>query len=253
MFKVLLSPAKSIDIDAFRVKNPSVPQFQSQAEQLALELKKKSPKQLGELMSISEKLADMNWTRFQNWSTIKSNIEYIQPVFAFTGEVYRGLEASSLNEDEINYAQQTLRVLSGLYGILKPLDGILPYRLEMGTKFSANRESKNLYEFWGDRITDYLASELDENDTLINLASQEYAKVIQLNKFSQPVITPVFKDYKNGKLKTIMMYAKKARGSMAKYIVQNRIENAADLRSFNGDSYAYDEELSNGNDWVFIR
>ena len=253
MFKVLLSPAKSIDTDAFRIKNPTVPQFQSHAEKLALELKKKSPKQLGELMSISEKLADVNWIRFQNWKTLKSNLEYIQPVFAFTGEVYRGLDASSLNEDEINYAQQTLRVLSGLYGILKPLDGILPYRLEMGTKFSLETGSKNLYDFWGEEITLNLAEELNEQDTIINLASQEYAKVVQLNKISQPVITPVFKDYKNGKLKTIMMYAKKARGTMARYIVQNRIENTDDLRSFNIDSYAYDEELSNGNDWVFIR
>ena len=253
MFKVLLSPAKSIDIDAYRVKKPTIPQFESHAEKLAIDLKKKSPKQLGELMSISEKLANVNWTRFQNWKKIKSNTEYIQPVFAFTGEVYRGLDASSLNEGEINYAQQTLRVLSGLYGILKPLDGISPYRLEMGTKFSANRESKNLYEFWGDQITLNIAKELNEQDAIINLASQEYAKVVQLNNFSQPVITPVFKDYKNGKLKTIMMYAKKARGTMARYIVQNRIENTDDLRNFNVDSYTYDEELSNGNDWVFIR
>lgn len=253
MFKVLLSPAKSIDVDAFRVKNPTVPQFESYAEKLALELKKKSPKQLGELMSISEKLADVNWTRFQNWKKLKSNSEYIQPVFAFTGEVFRGLDAASLNKDEISYAQQTLRVLSGLYGVLKPLDGILPYRLEMGTKYSANKESKNLYEFWGDQITLNLANELNEHDTIINLASQEYAKVIHLKEFSQPVVTPLFKDYKNGKLKTIMMYAKKARGSMARFIVQNRIEELTDLRSFNVDSYSYDEELSNGNDWVFIR
>jgi uncharacterized protein len=253
MFKVLLSPAKSIDVNALRIKNPTTPQFESFASKLALELKKKSPKQLGELMSISEKLADVNWTRFQNWKTLKSNLEYIQPVFAFTGEVYRGLDASSLNEDEISYAQQTLRVLSGLYGILKPLDGISPYRLEMGTKYSANKESKNLYEYWGNRITLNLAKELDDHDAIINLASQEYSKVIQLNEFPQPVITPVFKDYKNGKLKTIMMYAKKARGSMARYIVQNRIENTVDLRSFNIDSYSYDEALSNGNDWVFIR
>lgn len=253
MFKVLLSPAKSIDVDALRWKNPTIPQFESYAEQLVFELKKKSPKELGELMSISEKLADMNWTRFQNWKTVDFNSEYIQPVFAFTGEVFRGLDASSLNEDDINYAQESIRVLSGLYGILKPLDGILPYRLEMGTKYSSNKLNKNLYEFWGDRITDNLASELDENDTIINLASQEYSKVIQLRRFSQPIITPIFKDYKNGKLKTIMMYAKKARGSMARFIVQNKIDNIVDLRSFNTDSYSYDEKLSNDNDWVFIR
>ena len=253
MLKILLSPAKSIDMDAKCTITPSCPQFESQAESLVSELKKRSPIALGELMSISDNLAQMNWDRFQNWKRLSHNSKAIQPVFSFTGEVYRGLDAASLSDTDIQYAQKSIRVLSGLYGILKPLDGISPYRLEMGTRFSAMKNQKNLYEYWGDQLTNSLDAELDESDVIINLASKEYSKAIKLKSLSQKVITPVFKDFKNGKLKTIMMYAKRARGSMARYIVQHKIQDNSDLKSYNVDSYSYDENLSNEQDWVFIR
>ena len=253
MLKILLSPAKSIDTNAKCLDHPTLPKFESEAEQLVLKLKKKTPKAIAELMSISDNLAQMNWSRFQNWNRMDANSNKIQPIFCFTGEVYRGLDAGSLNNAEIEYAQNAIRILSGLYGLLKPLDGISPYRLEMGTKLPEGWKDKNLYQFWGDKLTNNIESELDENDAIINLASKEYSKAVHLKRFSQPIITPVFKDYKNGNLKTIMMYAKKARGAMARYIVQNKIEDLEDLKHYDVDSYIYDETLSNESEWVFTR
>jgi cytoplasmic iron level regulating protein YaaA (DUF328/UPF0246 family) len=212
-----------------------------------------NPKGLGDLMSISDKLADLNWSRFQNWKSLKNNSDAIQPVFSFTGEVFKGLEASSMNQQELLIAQDSIRVLSGLYGLLKPLDGISPYRLEMGTKFNATDSSSNLYEFWGEKITNCLSEELKPNDVVINLASKEYSRVIHFKKITHTVVSPLFKDYKNGKLKTIMMYAKKARGSMARYIVQNRLNSLEDLKNFNVDNYVFDQNLSNDKEWVFTR
>ena len=253
MFKILLSPAKSIDTTVIVHGKPSMPAFESEAELLILKLKKMNPKALGDLMSISDNLADLNWSRFQNWKSLINNSEAIQPVFSFTGEVFKGLEASSMNEQELLIAQDSIRVLSGLYGLLKPLDGISPYRLEMGTKFNASDSSSNLYEFWGEKLTDSLKGELKSNDVVINLASKEYSRAIHFKKIKHTVISPLFKDYKNGKLKTIMMYAKKARGSMARYIVQNNLESLEDLKNYNVDNYVYDENLSNEQEWVFTR
>ena len=253
MLKILLSTAKSIDTNAKCLEHPTPPIFESEAEQLVLKLKKKTPKAISELMSISDNLAQINWSRFQNWDKMDANENVMQPIFCFTGEVYRGFDAGSLNNAEIEYAQKSIRILSGLYGLLKPLDGISPYRLEMGTKLPEGWEDKNLYQFWGDKLTNYIESEVAENDTIINLASKEYSKAVHLKRFSQPIITPIFKDYKNGKLKTIMMYAKKARGAMARYIVQHKIENLEDLKQYNVDSYMYDESLSNDSEWVFTR
>ena len=253
MLKIFLSPAKSIDTNAKCLEHPTPPIFESEAEKLVLKLKKKTPKAISELMSISDNLAQINWSRFQNWDKMDSNENVMQPIFCFTGEVYRGFDASSLNNAEIEYAQKSIRILSGLYGLLKPLDGISPYRLEMGTKLPEGWEDKNLYQFWGDKLTNYIESEVAENDAIINLASKEYSRAVHLKRFSQPIITPIFKDYKNGKLKTIMMYAKKARGAMARYIVQHKIENLEDLKQYNVDSYMYDESLSNDSEWVFTR
>ena len=253
MLKILLSPAKSIDTNAKCLEDPTPPIFESEAEQLVLKLKKKTPKAISELMSISDNLAQINWSRFQNWDKMDANENVMQPIFCFTGEVYRGFDAGSLNNAEIEYAQKSIRILSGLYGLLKPLDGISPYRLEMGTKLPEGWEDKNLYQFWGDKLTNYIESEVAENDTIINLASKEYSKAVHLKRFYQPIITPIFKDYKNGKLKTIMMYAKKARGAMARYIVQHKIENLEDLKQYDVDSYMYDESLSNDSEWVFTR
>ena len=253
MLKILLSPAKSIDTNVPCFSEPSVPEFESDAEFLVNRLKKMSPKALSALMSISDDLAQMNWSRFQDWKRLTDNSKAIQPVFSFTGEVYRGFDASSLSSDHINHAQDTIRVLSGLYGILKPLDGICPYRLEMGSKFPALKNQKNLYEFWGDRLTMNLENDLNSDDVIINLASKEYSKAIKFKNISNQVIVPVFKDYKNGQLKTIMMFAKKARGSMARYIVQQKLESAEGIKNYNIDSYGFDEKLSNENEWVFIR
>ena len=253
MFKILLSPAKSIDTTVSSYGNPSTPFFESEAEQLILKLKKMNPKALGELMSISEKLADLNWSRFQNWKPLKNNSEAIQPVLSFTGEVFKGLEASTMNENEMQAAQDSIRVLSGLYGLLKPLDGISPYRLEMGTKFNVTDSSSSLYEFWGEKLTDSLNGELKPNDVVVNLASKEYSRAIHFKKITHTVVSPLFKDYKNGKLKTIMMYAKKARGTMARYIVQNKLNSLEDLKHYNIDNYVYDENLSNEKEWIFTR
>ena len=253
MFKILLSPAKSIDTTVTSYGTPSTPLFETEAELLILKLKKMNPKALGELMSISEKLADLNWSRYQNWKSLKNNSESIQPVFSFTGEVFKGLAASTMNEKELLAAQDSIRVLSGLYGLLKPLDGISPYRLEMGTKFKATDSSSNLYEFWGEKLTDNLNAELEPNDVVVNLASKEYSKAIHFKKINHEVISPIFKDYKSGKLKTIMMYAKKARGSMARYIVQNNLKSVEELKNYNIDDYVYDPNLSNRGEWVFTR
>jgi len=253
MFKILLSPAKSIDTTVSSYGNPSTPFFEYEAEQLILKLKKMNPKALGELMSISEKLADLNWSRFQNWKPLKNNSEAIQPVLSFTGEVFKGLEASTMNEKEMQAAQDSIRVLSGLYGLLKPLDGISPYRLEMGTKFNVTDSSSSLYEFWGEKLTDSLNGELKPNDVVVNLASKEYSRAIHFKKITHTVVSPLFKDYKNGKLKTIMMYAKKARGTMARYIVQNKLNSLEDLKHYNIDNYVYDDNLSNEKEWIFTR
>ena len=190
MFKILLSPAKSIDTNAKCLEHPTPPIFESEAEQLVLKLKKKTPKAIAEFMSISDNLAQINWSRFQNWNRMDANSNKIQPIFCFTGEVYRGLDAGSLNNAEIEYAQNSIRILSGLYGLLKPLDGISPYRLEMGTKLPEGWKDKNLYQFWGDKLTNNIESELDENDAIINLASKEYSKAVHLKRFSQPILHP---------------------------------------------------------------
>ena len=253
MLKVLLSPAKSLQVESGCFREPTVPLFEKQAQVVVSKLKKMTPRALSQLMSISEDLAQLNWSRFQDWRELEENPNAIQPMFAFSGEVYRGLNASSFDNDSIVYAQESIRILSGLYGILKPLDGISPYRLEMGLKFSPKSKQSNLYEFWGDQITEYMKSDLKHSDVIVNLASKEYTRVLDFKTLSNRVITPVFKDYKNGKLKTIMVYAKKARGSMAHYIVSNRIENLENLEGFNTDSYAFDSNLSSENEWVFIR
>ena len=253
MFKILLSPAKSIDTTVTGHGKPSIPAFESEAELLILKLKKMNPKALGDLMSISDKLADLNWSRFQKWKSLKSNSDAIQPVFSFTGEVFKGLEASSMSKQELVRAQDSIRVISGLYGLLKPLDGISPYRLEMGTKFKVTDSSVNLYEFWGEKLTDSLNRELKLNDVVINLASKEYSRAIHFKKIKHRVISPLFKDYKNGKLKTIMMYAKKARGSMARYIVKNKPNSLEEIKNYNIDNYVFDENLSNEKEWIFTR
>jgi cytoplasmic iron level regulating protein YaaA (DUF328/UPF0246 family) len=253
--KILLSPAKSINLN--RTKSFltfSLPQFGNETAELIQKLKKLSPKKIAELMSISRDLADLNYERFQNFIHPGEESEQLQPaIFAFSGEVYKGFEADTLTENEIIEAQNQIRILSGLYGVLKPLDLIYPYRLEMGTKFPNTKRYNNLYSFWGNKITNILEKELQENETIINLASAEYSKVIDFKHFRNPVITPVFKEFKNGSYKMVMMYAKNARGVMARYIIRNNLKNQEDLKLFNNDSYQFMENLSTENEWVFVR
>ena len=253
MFKILLSPAKSISKEPISYGNPTQPVLENKSVVLVELLKKYTPKELSSLMSISPALADLNWSRYQNWKPFSESSSVIQPALAFTGEVYKGLDAVSFSEAEWNRAQASLRILSGLYGFLKPLDGISPYRLEMGTRLKVDDFSNNLYEYWKKDLADSFKIELSKSDVIINLASVEYSKALNLKSIENLMITPVFKDFKNGKLKTIMMYAKRARGTMARSIIQNNIQHLADLKSLDIDGYIYAEELSDELNWVFIR
>ena len=253
MFKILLSPAKSISKEPISYGKPTEPVLEKQTIKLVELLKKYTPKELSSLMSISPALADLNWSRYQNWKPLAESSDVIQPALAFTGEVYKGLDAESFSKSEWIKAQESLRILSGLYGVLKPLDGISPYRLEMGTRLKVDPSSSNLYEYWKESLMESFTSELHVNDVIINLASVEYSKVLNFKSIENLIVTPVFKDFKNGKLKTIMMYAKRARGTMARYIIQNNIQELGDLKVASIDGYVYDEELSDDTNWVFTR
>ncbi len=251
--KIVISPAKSLD---FETKLPTArftqSEFLSKSETIHKTLKKKKPKQLMELMSISEKLADLNWQRNQEWTT-PFTIENARPaVYAFNGDVYTGLDAYTIAEDKLDNLQDKLRILSGLYGVLKPLDLMQPYRLEMGTKMEIGAK-KNLYEFWKKTVTDSLNKELSKDELFINLASNEYFSAVDTKVLKANVITPEFKDYKDGKLKMISFFAKKARGLMVRYIIDTNAETIDDLKQFNYDGYAFDANLSKGNKLVFTR
>ena len=251
--KIVISPAKSLDFTSnLPTKNHTNAQFLDQAEKINKVLKKKSPKQLSKLMSISDKLGDLNWQRNQDWVLPFTPENSRQAVYAFKGTVYEGLDAYSIPMDKLNQLQNKLRILSGQYGILKPLDLMQAYRLEMGTKLKISRKD-NLYQFWGESITQTLNNELKENEIFINLASNEYFKAVKPKLLKVPVITPIFKDYKNGNLKMISFYAKKARGLMVRYIIDNDIENVEDLKGFDYDNYAFDSNLSSNNQLVFTR
>lgn len=251
--KIVISPAKSLDFET-TVPTAKFTEgiFLNEAEKLNSVLKKKSPKKLSELMSISSKLGELNWQRNQDWQlpfTLKNSK---QAVYAFKGGVYIGLDAYSLSEETIDQLQNKLRILSGQYGLLKPLDLMQPYRLEMGTKIKVGRK-ENLYQFWDKTITNVLNEELASDEVFVNLASNEYFKVIKPTLLKVPVITPVFKDYKAGKLKIISFFAKKARGLMVRYIIDNNIENVDDLKGFNYEGYIFDVNLSSEKELVFTR
>ena len=253
MFKILLSPAKSISKEPISYGNPTQPVLENKSIFLVELLKKYTSKELSSLMSISPALADLNWSRYQNWKPMSESSSVIQPALAFTGEVYKGLDAVSFSQTEWNRAQASLRILSGLYGLLKPLDGISPYRLEMGTRLKVDDFSNNLYEYWKKDLADSFKTELSKSDVIINLASVEYSKALNLRSIENLMITPVFKDFKNGKLKTIMMYAKRARGTMARSIIQKNIQHIDELKILDIDGYIYSEELSDEWNWVFRR
>lgn len=251
--KIVISPAKSLD---FETQTPTDQftqgVFLSQAEKLNKVLRDKSPKQLSKLMSISDKLGELNWQRNQDWQLPFTNKNARQAVFAFKGTVYEGLDPYTISPEKFDQLQEKLRILSGQYGILKPLDLMQAYRLEMGTKLKVGQKD-NLYKFWGDALTKTLNEEMKEGEVLINLASNEYFKVLNKKLLKASLITPVFKDFKNGKLKMISFYAKKARGLMVRYIIDNNIEKAKDLIGFNYGGYAFDSNLSTETELVFTR
>ena len=251
--KIIISPAKSLD---FESKVPTSlhtqPRFLEQSEKLNKKLKTLSRKKLTELMSISKDLAELNYNRNQNWQTPFTTENSKQAVYAFTGEVFRGLDANSLEEEKLPLLQERLRILSGLYGLLKPLDLIQPYRLEMGTRLKVGRRD-NLYKFWDDILAKSLNEELNDDDLLINLASSEYFKAVPKKVLKVPMITPIFKDFKNGQYKTIMTFAKKARGLMVRYIIDNNVKTIEQLKGFDVDGYLFSEEMSTETDLVFTR
>ena len=251
--KIVISPAKSLNYESkLPVANYSESAFIKDSEMIQKTLKKKQPKELMELMHISEKLADLNWKRNQEW-TLPFTKENARPaVYAFDGDVYSGLDVYSLPAEKVEILQDKLRILSGLYGVLKPLDLMQPYRLEMGTKMPIGTH-KNLYEFWKETITDSLNKEMKADELFVNLASNEYFSAVDTKTLKVPVITPEFKDYKDGKLKIISFYAKKARGLMVRYIIDKNAETIEDLKGFNYDGYAFDANLSKGNSLVFTR
>ena len=252
--KIVISPAKSLDFET-QLPVTSYTEYGFQKQSLAIDkvLKKKKPKELMDLMSISDKLADLNWNRNQTRNVSEITAENgRQAIYAFNGDVYLGLDAYSLSEDKITILQDKLRILSGLYGLLKPLDLIQPYRLEMGTKLPIGT-NKNLYEFWKPIIVKELNSELSKDELFVNLASNEYFDAVDVKKLKVPVITPEFKDYKDGKLKMISFFAKKARGMMVRYIIDTNAETIDDLKGFNYEGYAFDSNLSKGNKLVFTR
>lgn len=251
--KIILSPAKSLDFKT-EVPNLKFTQgvFLNEAEKINAVLKKKSPKKLADLMNISVNLSELNWQRNQDWHLPFNKENARQAIYAFSGDVYVGLDAYTLTEEKVEQLQEKVRILSGLYGILKPLDLIQPYRLEMGTKLKMGTKL-NLYQFWENKITKELNSELSDNELFINLASDEYFKAIKPKLLKVSVITPVFKDYKNGKLKIIGFFAKKARGLMVRFIIENNISTIEELRKFNCEGYGFDANLSSENEMVFTR
>lgn len=251
--KIVISPAKSLNYETVVPTTEfTEASFLKQAETIQKTLKKKKPKQLMELMDISEKLAELNWQRNQDWALPFSLENARQAVFAFDGDVYTGLDVYSLPTEKLSVLQDKLRILSGLYGLLKPLDLIQAYRLEMGTSMAVGTK-KNLYEFWKKTITDALNKELENEELFINLASNEYFSAVDVKKLKVPVITPEFKDYKDGKLKMISFFAKKARGLMVRYIIDNNVETLEELKNFNYEGYAFDANLSSENKLVFTR
>ena len=251
--KVLLSPAKSLD---FKSQLPTEKNshlcFEKEAEYLNSILKRKSPKDLSELMGISSKIADLNYERNHNWSLPFTNKNARQSIYAFSGDVYRGLDAYSIDHEKIDFMQSTVRIISGLYGLVKPLDLIQPYRLEMGAKLSFDN-NKNLYEYWREKITNQLNLELSENEPVLNLASNEYYKAIDSKVLKSDVYSANFKQLKDGKYKTIAIFSKKARGMMARYIIENNITEINSLKSFNYDKYVFNENLSSKKELIFCR
>lgn len=251
---ILVSPAKTLDYESpLATRTCTQPRFIEQSSQLIEVLKQLSVQEVAELMKLSDKLASLNVARYQSWQP-EHTLDNARPaILAFKGDVYTGLDATSFSEEDFQFAQRHLRILSGLYGVLRPLDLLEPYRLEMGTRLKTHA-GESLYQFWGDRITRALNEELNSSDDpVINLASNEYFKAVQPKALKGRLITPVFRDCKNGQYKIISFYAKKARGLMSRYIIQNRIETAEAIKAFDLEGYYFSPEQSRGDTWVFLR
>ncbi|MCF6438344.1 peroxide stress protein YaaA [Pseudoalteromonas luteoviolacea] len=252
----VISPAKNLDYDSSApTKRHTLPELLTHSEALISVCRDLSPQEIGSLMKISDKLAGLNAARFADWSQPFTLENAKQAIFAFNGDVYTGLDATTLPEEVIDYTQQHLRILSGLYGVLKPLDLMQAYRLEMGTKL-ANTRGKNLYEFWGTVIAEKLNEALSESGSsqLINLASNEYFKAVDKKALNGEIITPIFKDCKNGQYKVISFYAKKARGMMARYIMEHSVKDIESLKAFDVAGYYFSEEATKkANEPVFLR
>jgi len=252
---VLLSPAKSLDYDSeLLTGRNSLPRLVDDSAELIDVLKKFPSKKVGDLMGVSEKLADLNVERFQSWERDFTKENSRAAILAFTGDVYQGMELDVWRDEDFLSAQKRVRILSGLYGVLRPLDLMQPYRLEMGTKLE-NGRGKNLYEFWGEKVTELLNEDLKRsgNNLVVNLASQEYFKSVKKPLLDGELVTPVFKDEKSGKFKIIAFYAKKARGMMADYIVREGVEDVAGLKKFKTAGYKYSAKDSSNEEIVFLR
>jgi cytoplasmic iron level regulating protein YaaA (DUF328/UPF0246 family) len=253
--KILISPAKSLGNQKINSSiSPTEGAFLNEAESLAKKLKKFSVKKIEKLMHVSNDIATLNYNRFQDWEKPIQENEMVLPAIAqFTGEVYRGMDATSMNETQIEYLQSNLRILSGMYGILKPMDLMFPYRLEMGTSWAVTPKTKSLYQFWGKKLSNHLNSEMEKDEVIVNLASTEYFKAIDKKALKAKIITPHFKELKNDKYSVVAIFAKNARGKMTRYAAENKITNPEDLKSFEVDGYRFHESLSSETDWVFTR
>ncbi len=250
--KILISPAKSLDFENIvETSISSEPIFADQAFKINNTIRNLTAPDLSSLMSISPKLSELNWSRNQDFQKIDTKEK--EAIFAFNGDVYDGIDANSIDKSNYEKLQNSLRILSGLYGILKPFDKIKAYRLEMGTKISING-SKNLYDFWKENVTNSLIDEINENDIIVNLASNEYFSVIDKSLIPNTIVTPQFKDFKNGKLKIISFYAKKARGLMTRFLIDNDIKSLSDIERFNSSGYMFSQnETTNPLEPVFVR
>ncbi|SMC45016.1 peroxide stress protein YaaA [Moheibacter sediminis] len=251
--KILLSPAKLMSLETNgEWQKSTTPKFLSHSENVMNELVKLTPKDLEKLMSISTDLAEMNIERYADWKPKPTKKKSVQGVLAFKGEVYRGLDAESLNGNAQDYLNQNLFILSGLYGILKPSDRVMLYRLEMGSKLDV-KGSKNLYGFWKETLTDFVNSKMKKNEILLNLASNEYAKVLDAKNLKGQKIDVEFYDYKNGELKQIMVFFKQARGAMARFCAENNVSTIDEVKNFNVNNYSFDAKLSTDEKLIFIR
>lgn len=252
---IVVSPAKKLDYgSSAKTRVFTTADYIDHSGQLIKRLRNFSSLDIAELMNVSSKIADLNFERYEKWSPTFTTENSKQAILAFKGDVYLGLDAQSFNASDFTFSQKHLRILSGLYGLLRPLDLMQPYRLEMGSKLKTSR-GKNLYEFWDTLITDGLNKQLSKigSEVLLNLASNEYFKSIKTKTLQAEIITPVFKDYKNGDYKMIGVYAKKARGLLSRYIIKNKITQVNSIKSFNEEHYKFNKKLSKGTQWVFTR